>query len=86
MKDTSLLGDVDSVSKVSDVRSGEAGESKEPGMGCKRGVGKINGRREELGELEEDDDDGSAGRLVNLPVAGSRYDLLIKGVAGGNQR
>ena len=55
-------------------------------MGCERGVGKISGRREELAELEGDDDDRLAGRLVNLPVAGSRCDLLIKGVAEGNQR
>ena len=67
-------------------RAEEVGVSKEPGMGCERGVGKISGRREELAELEGDDDDGLAGRLVNLPVAGSRCDLLIKGVAEGNQR
>ena len=54
-------------------------------MGCERRVGKISGRREELAELEGDDDDGLAGRLVNLPVVGSRCDLLIKGVAEGNQ-
>jgi hypothetical protein len=54
-------------------------------MGCKRGVGKVSEGQEELAGLEEDDDDGLADRLVNLPVAGSRYDLLIKEVAGGNQ-
>jgi len=34
VKDANLLGDLrDSVSEASDVRSGEAGKSKEPGMG-----------------------------------------------------
>ena len=54
-------------------------------MRCERGVGKTSEGREELAGLE-DDAEGLAGRLMNLPVAGSRCNLLIKGVAGGNQR
>ena len=55
-------------------------------MGCERGVGKTRGpgvRAEELARLEEDG--GLVDRLVNLPVFGSRWGLLIKGVADSNQ-
>ena len=53
-------------------------------MGCERRVGKTSKGREELAGLE-DNANRLAGCLVNLPVAGSQCNLLIKGVAGGNQ-
>jgi hypothetical protein len=49
----SLLGDLvasrdaSSVPKVSGERTGEGGESKEPGMGCERRVGKTRDGRDE---------------------------------------
>ena len=34
--------------------------------------------------MDWEEGDGLAGRLVNLPVPGSRCGLIMKGVAGGN--
>ena len=78
------LGVTVSVSETSEIRTGEGGESNEPGMGCECRVGKTRGVREE--ELAEEEDDRLGGFFVNLPVSGSRCGLLIKGVADGNQR
>ena len=75
VKMTGLLGDFVSgrgVSSMSELSTGELGEgveSKEPGIGCERGVGKTKGVRED--ELEEGAE-GFAGFLANLPVIGSR--------------
>jgi hypothetical protein len=73
VKNASFLGDLrDSVSEASDVRSGEAGKSKELGMGYERGVEKTRGRRDEvLVALGGSSAEGLAGFLVNFLVVGS---------------
>jgi hypothetical protein len=71
-----------SESEASGIGVEEEGELKEPGMGCEREEGPARELREELAK----EDDRLGGLLVNLPVVGSLMDLLIKGVADGNQR
>jgi len=71
---------VSSVSEASGDGTGERDESKEPGMGWERGVGKMSGRGvEELATSEEEA--GLTGLFANLPVIGSLYSLLMERVA-----
>jgi hypothetical protein len=66
---------------------GEGGESKEPGMECEIGRGKMRGGRDGVLAVSGGGaTEGLAGLLANLPVTGSLQGLLMEGVADGNQQ